>query len=119
MKDDHEAHEAVPLERATRERKALLKNVTSEMQMMENTASTSVNKFKCSVQQSKKMSERDIKEIDEVFAALVTSLQRSQRELMELIQQKHKAAETKAEAHIIQLEQEAAELRRRCEIDKL
>lgn len=99
------------LEYATRERKVLLKNVTSEMQMMENTMSTCA-KFKSSLQQSRNMSERDAKEIDEVFAALVTSLQRWQGDLIKLIQGKQKEAETKAGDHVTQLEQEAADLRR-------
>ncbi|XP_061570860.1 E3 ubiquitin-protein ligase TRIM39-like [Cololabis saira] len=120
LKDDHDAHEAVPLERATQERKVLLKNVTSEMQVMENNISTSVNKLKCSVQQSKSTSERDMEEIDDVFAALLVFLQRKKDDLIELVLQKHKTAETKAEDHIAQLEREAADLtRRRCELEQL
>ncbi|KAM6895764.1 E3 ubiquitin-protein ligase TRIM39-like [Xenentodon cancila] len=120
LKDDHDAHEAVPLERATQERKALLKNVTSAMQTMENSISMSVNKLKCSVQQRKNTSERDIVEIDEVFAALAVFLQRSKDELTELVLQKQKTAQTKAEHHVAQLEQEATDLTRgRCELEQL
>ncbi|XP_070785225.1 E3 ubiquitin-protein ligase TRIM39-like [Enoplosus armatus] len=117
LQDDHATHEAVPLEHAFRERKAWLDNMTSEIKMMENTKSRIVKEIKYSIEQSKKASETEIAEIAEVFTALVVSLQKSQAELIELIQEKQKAALKQAEDHVTQLEQELR--RRRSEMEQL
>ncbi|XP_073337123.1 E3 ubiquitin-protein ligase TRIM39-like [Pagrus major] len=113
LRDDHATHEAVPLERAFRERKARMVGVMSEIEMMENKKSRSIKEIKHSAEQSTKESEKEIADIAEVFTALVASLQRSQAELIELIEEKQKAAERQAESHVAQLEQDVAELRRR------
>ncbi|XP_044042449.1 E3 ubiquitin-protein ligase TRIM39-like [Siniperca chuatsi] len=113
LKDDHATHEAVPLEHAFRERKAWLDYATSKLKMMENTKTRSIKEIKYSAEQSKKESEKEIADIAEVFTALMVSLQRSQAELIELIEEKQKAAEKQAEDDVTQLEQEVAELRRR------
>lgn len=113
LKDEHAAHEAVPIEDAFRERKAWLVLKTSEIKLMENTKSIVIRDIKCSTKQSRKDSEKEIRNIAEVFTALVVSLQRSQAKLVGLIQEKQKAAERQAEDRVTQLEQEVAELRRR------
>lgn len=113
LKDDHATHEAVPLQHAFRERKAWLVDATSEIKMMERTKYRIIKAIKYSTEQSMKESEKEMADIAEVFTALVVSLQRSQAELIELIQEKQKAAERQAEDHVTQLEHEVAELRRR------
>ncbi|XP_030295334.1 E3 ubiquitin-protein ligase TRIM39-like [Sparus aurata] len=113
LRDDHATHEAVPLERAFRERKARMVDVMSEIEMMENKKSGSIREIKHSAEQNKKKSEKEIADVAEAFTALVASLQRSQAELIELIKEKHKEAERQAENHVAQLEQDVAELRRR------
>ncbi|XP_040886439.1 E3 ubiquitin-protein ligase TRIM39-like [Toxotes jaculatrix] len=113
LKDDHMMHVAVPLEHVFRERKAQLENVSSEMKMIEDTVATSIKEIKYSIEQSKKKSEKEIADIDEVFAALVASLKRRQAELVEVIQEKQKAVQKQAEDRVTQLEQEVNELRRR------
>ncbi|GLD73076.1 E3 ubiquitin-protein ligase TRIM39-like protein [Lates japonicus] len=113
LKDDHVMHETVPFEHVFRERKAQLENETSEMKMMEDAKAKSIREIKCSVEQRKKESEKEIADTVEVFTALVASLQRKQAELIELIQEKQKAAEKQAEDHVTQLEQEVNELRKR------
>ncbi|XP_029317401.1 zinc finger protein RFP-like [Cottoperca gobio] len=113
LKDGHAMHQAVPLEHAFRERKVQLDNVTSVIKMIENTKSRSIKEIKHSVDQNKKESEKEIADIAEVFIALLVSLQRSQTELIEMIQEKQKAAQKQAEDCVTQLEQEVSELRRR------
>ncbi|XP_056223814.1 E3 ubiquitin-protein ligase TRIM39-like [Seriola aureovittata] len=113
LKDNHVMHEAIPLENVFRDRKAQLEDVTSEIKMMEDTKTRSIEEIKHSVEQRKKYLDKEIADIDEVFAALVASLQRSQFELIGLIQEKQRAAEKQAEDHVTQLEQELNELRRR------
>ena len=113
FKDDHVAHEAVPLEHAFRERKAQLDDMTSEIKKMENTKSRSLKEIKYLVEQSKKESEKEMADIAKVFTAPPASLQRSQAELTAVIQEKQKAALKQGEDQVTQLEQEVAELRRR------
>ncbi|XP_030295210.1 E3 ubiquitin-protein ligase TRIM39-like [Sparus aurata] len=113
LRDNHATHEAVPLERAFRERKARMVDVMSEIEMMENKKSRSIREIKHSAEQNKKESEKEIADVAEAFTALVASLQRSQAELIELIEEKHKEAERQAENRVAQLEQDVAELRRR------
>ncbi|KAM9334646.1 E3 ubiquitin-protein ligase TRIM39-like [Symphorus nematophorus] len=121
-KEHHAGHDAVPLEQAFRERKArlVLCDVPSEIKMIENSKSRSIEEIKHSIEQRKKESEKEIADIAEVFTALVVLLQRSQAELIELIQEKQKAAEKQAEDLVTQLEQEVVELRRRgSEVEQL
>ncbi|XP_028426686.1 E3 ubiquitin/ISG15 ligase TRIM25-like [Perca flavescens] len=120
LKDNHATHEAIPLERAFKERKVELGYVMSEIKMMENAKSRRIKEFKLSVEQSKKEFEKEIADIAEVFTALVVSLQRSQADLIKVIQEKQKAAQKEAEDCMTQLEQEVAESRRkRSEMEQL
>ncbi|XP_042366936.1 E3 ubiquitin/ISG15 ligase TRIM25-like [Plectropomus leopardus] len=113
LKEEHATHEAVALEQASRERKAGVDYVMSEIKVMENSKSRSIKEIKYTVEQSKRRSEKEIADISEVFTALVVSLQRGQAELIEVIQEKQRAAQEEAEDQLTQLEQEVAELRRR------
>ncbi|MBN3315608.1 A33 protein, partial [Atractosteus spatula] len=57
--------------------------------------------------------EREIVDSVQVFTALRNSIERSQAELIELIEEKQRAAERRAEGIIKELEQEITELKRR------
>lgn len=113
LKDDHVTHETIPLERAFRERRAWLENVTSAMKEMEKTKSRGVTEAKHSAQQNKEESERELVDIVEVTGALVSSLLKRHNELIKFIQGKHKEVEKQAGSHIAQLEAEVVDLRRR------
>ncbi|XP_051815131.1 E3 ubiquitin-protein ligase TRIM39-like isoform X1 [Acanthochromis polyacanthus] len=120
LKDDHVAHEAVPVENVFRERKAWLQNATSEVEVVENAKSSSVQGIKHSAQRRKEDSEREIADIADLLGTLVGTLLQRQIELISLIEEKQKAAEKQAEDFITQLEQEVAELRRkRSEMEQL
>nr|XP_033470448.1 E3 ubiquitin/ISG15 ligase TRIM25-like [Epinephelus lanceolatus] len=119
LKDDHVMHEAILLEHAFRERKAQVDDVMSRIKVMENAKSRSIKELKDSVEKSKKRSEKETTDIAEVFTALLVSLQKSQAKLIEVIQEKQKTAQKKAEDCVTQLEQEIAEMkRRRSEMEK-
>lgn len=111
LKDNHVMHETVPVEHVFWERKALLENVTSQMKMMEDTKTRNITEMKHSIEERKKELDKEMAGIDEVFAALVASLQRRKAKLMESIQETEKAAEKQVEDHVTQLEQQAKELR--------
>uniref|UniRef100_A0A672JRY0 Uncharacterized protein n=1 Tax=Salarias fasciatus TaxID=181472 RepID=A0A672JRY0_SALFA len=113
LKDDHVGHKAVPLEQAHREKAAQLQSATSGMKIMEEAKSNTVKEVKDSIQQSREESDSDISSINAFFAFLVDSLKCRQSELIGVIQEKQKEAETEAEGRVAQLEKELAKLRRR------
>ncbi|XP_031669081.1 E3 ubiquitin-protein ligase TRIM21-like [Oncorhynchus kisutch] len=79
-----------------------------------------VKEIKLSVELSQRDAEREIAGSVEVFTALVRSIERSQGEVIEEVEEKQKAAERKAEGLIEELEQEITELLRRgTELDHL
>ncbi|XP_070710327.1 E3 ubiquitin-protein ligase TRIM39-like [Pempheris klunzingeri] len=117
LKDDHAMHKAIPLELAFREKEAQLINV---IELKENIKSSRIKQIRCSAEKSRKESKREVADVAEDFTALVVSLQRRQAELIELIEEKQRAAEMQAEDQVTQLEQEVFELRRRrSEIEQL
>ncbi|KAL7875501.1 hypothetical protein AOLI_G00104640 [Acnodon oligacanthus] len=63
--------------------------------------------------EKKKSSEKERADSVEVFRALLRCIERSQAELLEVMEEKQKAAERQAEEFIKELEQEITELKRR------
>ncbi|XP_020365089.2 E3 ubiquitin-protein ligase TRIM39-like [Oncorhynchus kisutch] len=110
---DHNTHDTVPLEEAYGERKAELGKTETEVQQMIQERLKKVQEIKHSVDLSQKDAEREISDSVQVFTALVRSIERSQTELIEVIEEKQKAAERQAEGLIKDLEQEITELQRR------
>ncbi|XP_020365090.1 zinc finger protein RFP-like [Oncorhynchus kisutch] len=110
---DHKTHDTVPLEEAYGERKVELGKTETEVQQMIQERLKKVQEIKHSVDLSQKDAEREISDSVQVFTALVRSIERSQTELIEVIEEKQKAAERQAEGLIKDLEQEITELKRR------
>ncbi|XP_052348179.1 E3 ubiquitin-protein ligase TRIM39-like isoform X2 [Oncorhynchus keta] len=113
LKTDHMTHDTVPLEEAYGERKAELGKTETEVQQMIQERLKKVQEIKHSVDLSQKDAEREISDSVQVFTALVRSIERSQTELIEVIEEKQKAAERQAEGLIKDLEQEITDLQRR------
>ncbi|XP_045064807.1 E3 ubiquitin-protein ligase TRIM21-like [Coregonus clupeaformis] len=113
LKTDHKTHDIVPLEEEYGERKAKLGKNEAEVQQMILERLQKVQEIKHSVDLSKKDAEREISDSVQVFTDLVRSIERSQAELIEVIEEKQKAAERQAEGLIKELEQEITELKRR------
>ncbi|XP_045064805.1 E3 ubiquitin-protein ligase TRIM39-like [Coregonus clupeaformis] len=110
---DHMTHDTVPLEEEYGERKAQLGKTEAEVQQMILERLQKVQEIKHSVDLSKKDAEREISDSVQVFTDLVRSIERSQAELIDVIEEKQKAAERQAEGLIKELEQEITELKRR------
>ncbi|XP_029597740.1 E3 ubiquitin-protein ligase TRIM39-like isoform X1 [Salmo trutta] len=110
---DHKTHDTVPLEEEYGERKAQLEKTEAEVQQMIQERLKKVQEIKHSVDLSKREAEREISDSVQVFTDLVRSIERSQAELIEVIEEKPKAAERQAEGIIKELEQEITELQRR------
>uniref|UniRef100_A0A674F248 E3 ubiquitin-protein ligase TRIM39-like n=1 Tax=Salmo trutta TaxID=8032 RepID=A0A674F248_SALTR len=113
LKTDHMTHDTVPLEEEYGERKAKLGKTEAEVQQMIKERLKKVQEIKHSVDLSKREAEREISDSVQVFTDLVRSIERSQAELIEVIEEKQKATETQAEGIIKELEQEITELQRR------
>ncbi|XP_070785522.1 E3 ubiquitin-protein ligase TRIM39-like [Enoplosus armatus] len=117
---DHRSHDTVPVEREGQEKKAQMNRIKADVQQMIQGRLQKVEEIKHSVELSKKNSKRAIVESMEVFSTLFRSLERSQAELVEMIQRKQAAAEQKAERLITELELEITELeRKRREMEQL
>uniref|UniRef100_A0A4W5RF54 Uncharacterized protein n=1 Tax=Hucho hucho TaxID=62062 RepID=A0A4W5RF54_9TELE len=113
LKTDHMTHDTVPLEEEYGEKMAKLGKMMAEVEQKMHTHFRKVKEIKYSVELSKREAEREISDSVQVFTALVRSIERSQVELIEVIEEKQKAAEMQAEGLIKELEQEITELQRR------
>ncbi|KAI4871545.1 hypothetical protein NFI96_032147, partial [Prochilodus magdalenae] len=110
---DHRSHSTVPIEEESGEKKTQLEKSQAEVQQMIQDRLKKIEEVKHSVELSKKNTEQEKADSVEVFRALVRCIERSQAELLELMEEKQKAAERQAEELIKELEQEITELKRR------
>ncbi|XP_046907246.1 E3 ubiquitin-protein ligase TRIM39-like [Hypomesus transpacificus] len=113
MRTDHKTHGFITLEKAYEQRKIMLGQMMDEMKQMMEERSWKIQEIKLSVETSKTDAKKEISDSIQVFKALVRSIERSQAELIEVIEEKQKAAEKQAEGLIQDLEQEITELKRR------
>ncbi|XP_060730869.1 E3 ubiquitin-protein ligase TRIM39-like [Tachysurus vachellii] len=110
---DHKNHNTVPIEEESRERKTQLVKTHTVVQQMIQDRLKKIKEIKHSAEQRKRSTEKEKADSVEVFTALIRSIERSQAELLEVMEEKQKAAETQAEGLIKELEQEISVLKRR------
>ncbi|KAM4614741.1 zinc finger protein RFP-like [Polymixia lowei] len=110
---DHKLHLVVPLKEEYEGKKAQLGKTGAEVQQMIQERQLKIQEIKHSVQLSKEDTDREIADSVEVFTALMSSIERSQAELIETIEEKQKSTEKKAEGLIKELEQEISKLMKR------
>ncbi|XP_030634685.1 E3 ubiquitin-protein ligase TRIM39-like [Chanos chanos] len=110
---DHKTHNTVPLEEETEKRKSQLGKTQTEVQQMIQDKLKKIKEIRHSVELSKTNTERLIADSVEVFSSLIGCIERSRAVLIELMEEKQKAAERQAEGLIKELEQEITELKRR------
>ncbi|XP_060730827.1 E3 ubiquitin-protein ligase TRIM39-like isoform X2 [Tachysurus vachellii] len=110
---DHKNHNTVPIEEESRERKIQMVKTKTDVQQMIQDRLKKIKEIKHSAEQSKRSTEKEKADSVEVFTALIRSIERSQAELLEVMEEKQKAAETQAEGLIKELEQEISVLKRR------
>ncbi|KAI5625897.1 E3 ubiquitin-protein ligase TRIM39 [Silurus asotus] len=117
---DHKNHNTVPIEEEIRVMKTQLGKTQTDVRQMIQDRLEKIQKFKQSVELSKRNTEKEKADSVEVFTALIRSIERSQAELLKLMEEKQKAAEMQAEELIKELEQEVTVLQRRdTELQKL
>ncbi|KAL7880568.1 hypothetical protein SRHO_G00028220 [Serrasalmus rhombeus] len=110
---DHKKHKTVPVEEAVGEMKSQLEKTQTEMQHMMQYRMKKIKDFKDSAELRKRNTEKEIADSIEVFTALMRSIERSQAELVNTMEEKQKAAEKQADDFIKELKQEITELKRR------
>ncbi|XP_037389835.1 nuclear factor 7, brain-like [Pygocentrus nattereri] len=110
---DHKTHSTVPIEEESGEKKTQLGKTQAEVQQMIQVRLKKIEDIKQSVELNKKSSEKEKADSVEVVRALLRCIERSQAELLEVMEEKQKAAERQAEEFIKELEQEITELKRR------
>ncbi|XP_036416390.1 E3 ubiquitin-protein ligase TRIM39-like [Colossoma macropomum] len=110
---DHKKHNTVPVEEGIGEMKSQLEKTQTEVQQMIQDRLKKIKDIKHSVDLSQKNMEKEIAYSVEVLTALMRSIERSQAELLKVMEEKQKAAERQAEDLIKELEQEITELKRR------
>ncbi|XP_053538868.1 E3 ubiquitin-protein ligase TRIM39 [Ictalurus punctatus] len=107
---DHNDHNVIPLEEESGQRKSQLGKTQTELQQMIQERLKKIQEINHSVELSKRNTEKEKSDSIEVFTALIRSIERS---LLEVMEEKQKAAEKQAEGLIKELEQEIDELKRR------
>ncbi|XP_028851160.1 E3 ubiquitin-protein ligase TRIM39-like isoform X2 [Denticeps clupeoides] len=117
---DHRGHNTVPLAEEYVEKKSQLMKTQTEVQQMIQDRQSKIQEIKDQVESKKKSTEEEISANVEVFTALLRSIERSQAELLEVMEEEQRAAERQAEGLIKDLQQEITELQRRnSELEKI
>ncbi|XP_053093326.1 E3 ubiquitin-protein ligase TRIM39-like [Pangasianodon hypophthalmus] len=110
---EHKTHNVIPLEEESGERKSQLGKTQTEVQEMIQERLKKIQEINHSVELSKRNTEKEKSDSVEVFTTLIRSIERSQAELLKVMEEKQKAAEKQAEGLVKELEQEIHELKRR------
>ncbi|MCJ8731202.1 hypothetical protein PDJAM_G00196590 [Pangasius djambal] len=110
---DHKTHNTVPIEEESQLKKSHFGKKQANFQKMIQDRLRKIQELKQSVELNNKNMEKEKAESMEVFRALMRCIERSQAELLKLMEEKQKAAERQAEEFIKELEQEITELKRR------
>ncbi|KAM3590577.1 uncharacterized protein V6R79_012112 [Siganus canaliculatus] len=110
---DHQGHDTVSVEEQWVETKAQLSVSEKEIQEMIRQRIMKIEEIRMSVTALELAVERETTGSVSLYSSLVASIQRSQAELMEVMEISRRAAEHQADAMIRQLELEIKELRRR------
>ncbi|XP_066540116.1 E3 ubiquitin-protein ligase TRIM39-like isoform X2 [Hoplias malabaricus] len=108
---EHKNHCTIPVEEESGERK--MSNTQTKVQQMIQNRMKKIEEIKFSVGLRKKNTEKEIADSVELLGGLMRSIERSQAELLDLLEEKQKTAEMTAEGFVEELEQEIAELNKR------
>ncbi|KAM9500320.1 E3 ubiquitin-protein ligase TRIM21-like [Clarias gariepinus] len=110
---DHKSHNTVSVEEESAEKKILLGKTQFEVQEMIQQRLKKIKEIKHTAENTEKNTEKEKADVVEIFSSLMHCIERSQTELLKVMEEKQKAAERQAEEFIKELEQEITELKRR------
>ncbi|XP_049921613.1 E3 ubiquitin-protein ligase TRIM41-like [Epinephelus moara] len=109
LRDDHVMHSAISLEEEFKERKTMLKFVKRQVKHTVSEKCNTTKRIQNSMKQGRQEVEKVKVETVKAFAVLSASIETKKVKLIELLEEKQKAAEQHAEALIRQLQLEIAE----------
>ncbi|XP_067299995.1 bloodthirsty-related gene family, member 9 [Pseudorasbora parva] len=110
---EHKTHNNVPVDEESEEKKTQLMKRRTDVQKMIQDRLKKTEEIQHSVKLRKKNTVKEKADCVELFTDLIRSIESCQSELLEVMEQKQKAAEKQAEDLIKELKQEIAELKRR------
>ncbi|XP_051549869.1 E3 ubiquitin-protein ligase TRIM39-like [Myxocyprinus asiaticus] len=113
IKTYHKNHNIVTVEEESGKRKPQLGQRQAEVHLMIQQRMKKIEEIKRSVQLIGEKTKKEKADSIELFADLIHSIERCHSELLDVMEQKQKAAENQAEELIEELEQEIIELKRR------
>ncbi|XP_040052601.2 E3 ubiquitin-protein ligase TRIM21 [Gasterosteus aculeatus] len=117
---DHKNHDVVPLREEYEGKKEELGRTEAEVQQMIQKRLLKIQEIKHSVELSEEAANRQVAEGVLVFSTLKESVERSQAELINSIDEKQRKTAKQAEGFIKDLEQEISELKKRStEVEQL
>ncbi|XP_023143696.1 E3 ubiquitin-protein ligase TRIM21-like [Amphiprion ocellaris] len=108
----HRRHNVVPVQRAYERMKDEVENTEAKVQQMIQERLHKVQSMTESVKQSKTESEKVIANGMQDFTVLVFEIQKSQAELIRVVEEKQKTAEQQADGFISEMQREVKELQR-------
>ncbi|KAL0970040.1 hypothetical protein UPYG_G00236340 [Umbra pygmaea] len=110
---DHKRHNTIPMEKESRKLRNQIRKAEGDLLKMVEDRVHKMDKIKQSLELNRRSAEQEIEGSVIVFRALMCSIERIQSELIEVIKEKQKVAERRAEGLIKDLEQEITDLKRR------
>nr|XP_020512507.1 E3 ubiquitin-protein ligase TRIM39-like [Labrus bergylta] len=117
---NHKLHCIVPLMEQYEKKKAELSETEAEIQKMMEERHLKIQEMKDSVELSRADTDREKSDSVQVFTALIRSVEEGLAQLLDLLEEKQKTTEEKAEGFIKELEDEISELmERNTEVEQL
>lgn len=113
IKTDHKGHNVVPLEEEYEAVMAKKDETMANIQKMIQARSEKIAEIENSVDVSQTEAEKEKEASVQVYTDLIRSIQRSQAELVEVIEERYSATKQKAEGFLTELKMEIAELESR------
>ncbi|XP_033471245.2 E3 ubiquitin-protein ligase TRIM39-like [Epinephelus lanceolatus] len=113
IKTDHRSHSVVPLEEEYEAVMAKKDETMANIQKMIESRCEKIAEIEESLEVSQREAEKEKEASVQVFTDLIRSIQRSQAELVELIEERYRATKQKAEGFLTELRMEVAELQSR------
>ncbi|XP_062863926.1 E3 ubiquitin-protein ligase TRIM68-like [Trichomycterus rosablanca] len=110
---DHKNHNIIPIEEEINHKKTQLGQTQTEVQQMIQDRLKKIKEINHSVELSKKNTEKEKSDSIKTFTDLIHSIEKSQTEMLKMMEEKQKVVENQAERFIKDLEQEITELQRR------
>ncbi|XP_074533832.1 E3 ubiquitin-protein ligase TRIM21-like [Halichoeres trimaculatus] len=110
---DHKTHDVVPLKEEYVGKKAELGKTEADIQQMIQKRRLKIEEIKQSERLGKRDADREIVEGVQVFAGLIEAVKSSQTTFINLIKEKQRETEKRAEGFIKEMQQEISELEKR------